>query len=321
MNKITKEVKIALVAIVGLVVLFFGLQFLKGLNLFSDTNSYHIVFKNISGMGSNTAIYANGYKVGYVSNIEYDFSGKSSITVTAQLDKGMRLPKGTIAEIDKDLMGNMQVNLIMPEVVNGELEIGGTMEGRLYSGALDKASAMIPDIQRVVLKLDSILGAVNEIMQTPALRQSLNNVNSITTELNGAARDAHALVGSVSGAATGLLDGANNVVKKADNAMGYVENAAGNLSKVDVSGTMASVKTAIESADAAIAKLDSSMDDINKLTTALTDKNGTLGLLMNDNQLYTNLSNTAKSADSLLIDLKSHPKRYVHFSIFGKKDK
>lgn len=321
MKGFTKEVKIALTAILAIVVLFFGLQFLKGLNLFSDTYTYTMVFKNVDGLSTSTAIYANGVKVGNVGAIEYDYESGNSILVEAELNKKLRVPQGTEAEIDKDLMGNMQVKLIMPESRTKFMAPGDRMAGHIYSGALDKASEMVPDIQMMLPKLDSILMSVNNLLANPALQRSLENIEVVTANLEQTSREANALMEALGTSVPGLATKADGILGKADGAMANASKLTGNLAKVDVAPTIDLVNTTLASTKDAMEKLNKSMGDINKLTADLNNQRGSLGKLMNDPNLYNNLSNTARSADSLLTDLKSHPKRYVHFSIFGRKDK
>ena len=110
--KFTKEIKIALVSILGIVVLFFGMQFLKGLSLFGNDNSYYVAFVDATGLSQSAPVYANGYRVGVVKSLEYDYSPQGKITAVVGLDKQMRLPRGSRAELASDLLGNIKVNLV-----------------------------------------------------------------------------------------------------------------------------------------------------------------------------------------------------------------
>ncbi len=123
-----KEVKIALVAIVALVALFFGLNFLKGVSMFSANNEYYLAFKNIAGVAKNCPIYADGVVVGSVDNITYDYSHEKPTQIIALLRKKMVIPEGTMAEIKTDLMGNTQINLLLGKYSNPPLEPGGTIK-------------------------------------------------------------------------------------------------------------------------------------------------------------------------------------------------
>lgn len=300
MKYFTKEVKIAIVAIVGLVVLFLGMNFLKGLDLFSTDNRYYISFRDISGLSSSSPIYADGYKVGVVRGIVYDYSQSKDIIVEADINKDMRIPKGSSAEIVSDLMGNVKVNLLLASNPRERVNPGETIVGGINDGAMGQMKDLIPVVQDMLPKLDSILASVNLLLQDPAIANSLHNVETVTGNLTVSTRRLNTLLGTLNRRMPGLL-------AKADGVMDNAQVVTSNLSKVDVEGTMS--------------KVNATLDNVQAFTDQLNNNTGSLGLLMRDPNLYHNLNATVKSADSLLIDLKSHPKRYVHFSVFGRKDK
>ena len=300
MKYFTKEVKIAIVARVGLVVLFLGMNFLKGLELFSSDNRYYISFRDISGLSSSSPIYADGYKVGVVRGIVYDYTQSKDIIVEADINKDMRIPKGSSAEIVSDLMGNVKVNLLLASNPRERVTPGETIVGGINNGAMGQMKDLIPVVQDMLPKLDSILASVNLLLQDPAIANSLHNVETVTGNLTVSTRRLNTLLGTLNSRMPGLL-------AKADGVMDNAQVVTSNLSKVDVEGTMS--------------KVNATLDNVQAFTDQLNNNNGSLGLLMRDPNLYYNLNATVKSADSLLIDLKSHPKRYVHFSVFGRKDK
>ena len=300
MKYFTKEVKIAIVAIVGLVVLFLGMNFLKGLELFSSDNRYYISVRDISGLSSSSPIYADGYKVGVVRGIVYDYTQSKDIIVEADINKDMRIPKGSSAEIVSDLMGNVKVNLLLASNPRERVNPGETIVGGINNGAMGQMKDLIPVVQDMLPKLDSILASVNLLLQDPAIANSLHNVETVTGNLTVSTRRLNTLLGTLNSRMPGLL-------AKADGVMDNAQVVTSNLSKVDVEGTMS--------------KVNATLDNVQAFTDQLNNNNGSLGLLMRDPNLYYNLNATVKSADSLLIDLKSHPKRYVHFSVFGRKDK
>ena len=300
MKYFTKEVKIAIVAIVCLVVLFLGMNFLKGLELFSSDNRYYISFRDISGLSSSCPIYADGYKVGVVRGIVYDYTQSKDIIVEADINKDMRIPKGSSAEIVSDLMGNVKVNLLLASNPRERVNPGETIVGGINDGAMGQMKDLIPVVQDMLPKLDSILASVNLLLQDPAIANSLHNVETVTGNLTVSTRRLNTLLGTLNSRMPGLL-------AKADGVMDNAQVVTSNLSKVDVEGTMS--------------KVNATLDNVQAFTDQLNNNNGSLGLLMRDPNLYYNLNATVKSADSLLIDLKSHPKRYVHFSVFGRKDK
>ncbi len=298
--KLTKEIKIALVAIVGILVMYFGINFLKGMNLFSTNNAYYMTFDDIQGLGASTPIYADGYKVGTVDGLEYDYKENGPIKVKVDINKDLRIPQGSKAEIVKDLMGNLQVNLLLANNPRERVEPGGVIPGAVNGGMMDKAANLIPVVEKMLPKLDSILTSVNALLADPALAASLHNVETITSNLTVSTRELNTLMAGLNKQVPGMIGKANGVL---DN----TNRLTANLASLDVQGTLNKVNQTLESA--------------HQFTEKLNSNQGSLGLLMNDTKLYDNLTSTIGHADSLVIDLKAHPKRYVHFSVFGRKDK
>ena len=298
--KLTKEIKIALVAIVGILIMYFGINFLKGMNLFSTNNAYYMTFDDIQGLGASTPIYADGYKVGTVDGMEYDYKENGPIKVKVDIIKDLRIPQGSKAEIVKDLMGNLQVNLLLANNPRERVEPGGVIPGAVNGGMMDKAANLIPVVEKMLPKLDSILTSVNALLADPALAASLHNVETITSNLTVSTRELNTLM-------AGLNKQVPGMVRKANGVLDNTNRLTANLASLDVQGTLNRVNQTLESA--------------HQFTEKLNSNQGSLGLLMNDTKLYDNLTSTMSHADSLVIDLKAHPKRYVHFSVFGRKDK
>ena len=298
--KLTNEIKIALVAIVGILVLFFGLNFLKGMSLFSTDATYYVAFKDISGLSSSNPIYADGYKVGVVKSIQYNYAKKGDVLVQIDINPDLRIPKGSSAEIESDLMGNVKMNLLLANNPRERVNSGDTIIGSKNSGMLGNVAKLLPTVQQMLPKLDSILSSVNTLLADPALAHSLHNIEGITANLNTTSQQLNTLVAGVNRQVPGLL-------RRADGVMVNANTFTGNLAQVDIAGTMAQVNQTIV--------------QLNAFSQQLNSKEGSLGLLMHDPALYNNLNKTMVSVDSLLINVRQHPKRYVHFSLFGRKDK
>lgn len=300
MKYFTKEVKIALVAIAGVVVLFFGMNFLKGLNIFSSEDNYYVQFSDITGLSSSSPVYADGFKVGVVKDIIYDYTHTEGSKVLIGVDKQLRIPQGSSAEIVSDMLGNVKVNLLLANNPREKVAPGGLIKGLINDGAMGKLQDMVPAVEKMLPKLDSIMTSLNAILADPAIRQSLHNVQTITDNLTTSTAQLNTLMAGLNKNVPGMMAKANNVL---DN----TETLTANLAAVDVASTMRQV--------------DQTIANVQQLTAKLNSKEGSLGLLMNDKQLYDNLNSTMRNADSLVIDLRQHPKRYVHFSVFGRKDK
>ena len=300
MKFFTKEVKIALTAIVGIVVLFYGLQFLKGLNVFSTDITYYVAFDDVSGLSPSSPVYANGYRVGVVKSLNYDYNPQGKIVAELDLNKNMRVPRGSHAELASDLLGNIKINLVLSEDPINMIGHGDTIPGEMEMGVMTKVSKMLPAIEHMMPKLDSIITSLNTLLADPALRNTLHNVEGMTGNLNATSAELKSLSASLNREVPDMMNKANGVL---DN----TQQLTGNLAAIDVEGMAA--------------KVNQTLANVEQMTQKLNSNEGTLGLLMRDATLYNNLSSTAASADSLLIDFKAHPKRYVHFSVFGKKDK
>lgn len=300
MKVFTKEVKIAIVAIVGVVILFFGMNFLKGLNLFSSTNDYFIEFDDISGLSSSSPIYADGYQVGTVKSVVFDYSNANPPKVVVGIDKDMRIPEGSSAEIVSDLMGNVKVNLLLSNNMRQRVMPGQTIKGDTNGGTMAKVSAMLPAVEAMLPKLDSILASVNALLADPALANSLHNVETISQNLTTSSAQLNKLMATLNGGVPTMMTKANRVLDNAD-------ALTANLASLDLESTKQQV--------------DNTIASVQQLTGKLNSNEGSLGLLMNDASLYNNLNTAMRSADSLLVNLRQHPKRYVHFSLFGRKDK
>ena len=299
--KLSKEIRIALVAILGIVIMYFGMNFLKGISLLSDDEVYYITFKDVNGLSASSPIFANGYQVGVVRGIDYDFANNSEIVVTFTVDDDLRIPKGSTAEIISDMMGKVKMNLLIAEDVSqGVVNPGDTIVGSTDAGIVGKVASIVPEVEKMLPKLDSILISVNALLSDPNITKSMSNVQQITKDLTTSTRELNTLMANLNKNVPGLMDRANGVL---DNTTRLTDN----LASVDIDATMS--------------KVNQTLTNVQTLTEKLNNKQGTLGLLMNDPSLYNKLTKTVQSADTLLNNLRAHPKRYVHFSIFGKKEK
>lgn len=308
MKFFTKEVKIALTAIVAAALLFFIINFFKGINLFSPTNHYVVRFDNVAGLTVSAPVYANGYPVGTVRSISYDYASRDRVMVDVELDDEMRIPAGTRAELASQMLGGVTMSLILGPNPADVLSPGDTVEGGVHQGAIEKLEAMMPVIETMVPKIDSILTNINRLTGDPALAATLQNAAALTADLRTTTRQLNILMENDVPQLTAHLNqiGAN------------VETLSGNLAQVDVKGTVDNVNATLRDAQGFVQTMNSLTQNLDSKMRA--DDNS-LGLLLSDRQLYDNLNSTVRSADSLLIDLRQHPKRYVHFSLFGRKDK
>ena len=308
MKIFTREVKIALSAIVAIVLIYLLINFMKGVNVFKSSNTYYVRFDNIAGLAVSNAVYANGYPVGIVRGIQYDYGNHERVVVAIELDKEMHMPRGTKAELVTSLMGGVTMSLILGPNPTDNLTQDDTISGGLHEGAVEKVEALMPTIMDMLPKLDSIVTNMARLSADPALAQTLRNTAEITNNLRRTSAKLDAMVGR------DLPQMMQNLNKTSSN----VERLSNNLAAINLQETMNEVNASLAEVKRFSANINAMTNDLN---SKLNSRDNTFGLLLNDRKLYDNLNHTVSSADSLLINVKAHPKRYVHFSIFGKKDK
>ena len=308
MKIFNREVKIALTAIVAIVLVYLLINFMKGINVFKSSNTYYVRFDNIAGLAVSNAVYANGYPVGIVRGIQYDYGNHERVVVAIELDKEMHMPRGTKAELVTSLMGGVTMSLMLGPNPTDNLAQGDTISGGLHEGAVEKVEALMPTIMDMLPKLDSIVTNVARLSADPALAQTLRNTAEITNNLRRTSAKLDAMVGR----------DLPQMMQHLNNTSRNVERLSNNLAAINLQETMNEVNASLAEVKQFSANINAMTYDLN---SKLNSRDNTFGLLLNDRKLYDNLNHAVSSADSLLINVKAHPKRYVHFSIFGKKDK
>lgn len=301
-NSNTKRVvKVGIVAVVGLFLLYFGLNFLKGIDIFSSVNKYYGTYEEIGGLVPSSPVYIKGYKVGQVEEVKYDFTQTPAFTVCVAVSADIQLPKGTEMQLfDDGLMGGKAVQLTLPTTaLKGEIFQDKDTLPTVVSGGLMTllTGDMLPKITSAVSHIDSLSASLNNLLNGEEITSVLHSLKETTDDLAQSSEQLKTLMNTK---VPSLVENVDVVVRD-------LRTVSTNLATTDLAKTFNAV--------------DSVASNLQTLSAQLNDPEGTLGLLLNDKQLYFNLSNTAASADQLLIDLKANPKRYVHFSLFGKKEK
>ena len=299
MKSMSREIRIACAAIAGILVLYFGMNFLKGKRVLSTDSTYYVKFSNISGLSASNPVFANGFQVGVVNSVIYDYHHNGDVVVQLSANPSLRIPRNSTAEIESDMMGNVKMNLVMNHSEQEFLQPGDTLTGSVNAGMMGKVAEMVPAIERVLPKLDSIMASLNALLADPAVAQTLHNARDVSEQLTTTTAQLNVLLGNVNHRLPGMMD-------KMDATLANAQQISGQLTGADFTATFA--------------KVDPPLDKVTHFTQQLSNPNGTLGLLLSDPSMYHNLNQTLLSTDSLLVNLRQHPKRYVHFSLFGRKD-
>ena len=292
----TRELWVGLLGILALLIIYLLINFFKGVNVLKEGKRFYVKFDNIGEIVNTSPIYLNGYKVGYVSNIIYDFNSTDGVFVEINVDKRLNIPQGSYAEVNNKMLGSSTISLRLGKG-NKFVTPGDTINGYLNGGAMQEAGNMLPQINAMIPKVDSILVSLNNILGNPSINRSVNNVEQLTHEL---------------GKTTAML---NSLLKN------EIPEATEKLIKIE--DNMLAVSSQLSEVDykRMFATLEESATNLKQITEALSNGEGTAGMLLKDSTLYNNLNSTCAAATALLEDLKEHPKRYVHFSIFGRKEK
>ena len=297
MKYITKEVRIGIAGIVALCVLIYGINWLKGIHMFQPSSYFYAKFENVNGLTKSSPVFADGVRVGIIRDIYYYYAKPGNVIVEVELDTELRIPKGSTAELVSELMGGVRMNILLANNPREKYAVGDTIPGTMNNGMMESAAKLIPKVEEMLPKLDSILISLNNILGDKSIPATLHSIEKTTANLAVVSSQVKGLMSNDIPQLTSKLNtiGDNFVV------------ISGNLKEIDYAATFK--------------KIDETLANVKILTEKLNSKDNTIGLLFNDPTLYNNLNATTENAASLLEDLKEHPKRYVHFSLFGKKDK
>ena len=295
--KIRKEITISICVILSLCILFLGIDFLKGVNVFKPSNYYTASYTNVNGLAVSAPVTINGYKIGLVRSIEYLYDNPGHVGVEFSLDKELKLPVGSKAVIVCDMLGTATVQLILTD--NKEFHnVGDEIIGETASGLMDNISNdLMPGVANIFPKIDSLLTSINKLVSDPALEASVKRLDAITANLQ---------------ATIVSLDKASRSLPKV---MTNIEGVTDNVNTI--TGNFAVLSEELKNApiDSTLMNIQQTTENLRLLTEELNNPNSSLGLLMNDPQLYNNLNNTVKSLDSLFIDIKKNPKRYINIKL------
>lgn len=291
--KYSREIKVAVLAAVALFLLYFGFNFLKGVNVFRPVQSYYGRFADVDGLVEQAAVYIRGYKVGQVDEITYDFSKDSAFLISISVNDDIALPSGTRMAIGQNgLMGGTAIFLLLPQENGPILAEGSFLPTSLIPSVMDEVqSGLLARINTAVEDIDSLVLAVSSQLQGDRIASILTSVDSITYSLTSVSAD---LVTVTSDVRTFTSHSLPSISERAD--------------------------TLLSSAGRIAYKVDTLADHVNGIVSAVDAGEGTLGALVRNPELYRSLDSTLVSIDSLITDIKAHPKRYINVTIFGRKD-
>ncbi|MCB0516530.1 MAG: MlaD family protein [Chitinophagales bacterium] len=323
--QLSNELKVGLLSILALVIFYYGYNYLKGRNVLSSQNDFVVVYDRIDGLLGGNNILLNGYRIGLVESIDMLTDGSGKIVVHYSIDKEIPIPKGSVAQIvDDGLMGDKAVYLLISNSKelhqNGDTLIG-EVQASLANSFKEEIMPLKDNINALVLSLDSTTKSLNKIVGSgeieanlAALKKTLHSFDATAQSVNGLVNAQEAHIAGILRNVESLTQSLENNRSRIDAIMQNSETASRKLASLDYDKSVANLNQTLASTNTTIVELQKSLRQLN-------EGDGSMSLLLKNPDLYNNLTQTTESIDQLLTDMRLNPKRYVHFSLFGRKEK
>lgn len=302
------EIKVGLVGLGILILLFFGIKFLKGIDIFNKEVSYHVLYKDVSGMHESNYIYLNGMKVGYIKDIKAMDNRAENFLVTISISSKVNLTKDSkIVLFNADMLGSKALRL---ELGHGELlHKGDTITGEIEVGMLDKLGTAITPMAE---NLDSILSATKSILNQQNrdnIQRTLANLESTSRKLNDISQQFDGLIDSEKNKIKNIIANTESITTNLKDNNERLSNIISRIDQITDTVAQANIGSTLSETSRTIERL-------NKVLGIIENGKGNLGLLINDEGLYRNLNESARKLDALIEDIKANPKKYVKISVF-----
>ena len=318
--KISNETKVGALTAIAITLMILGYSFLKGRSLFKTGNYIYAKFNDVKGLQVSNSVFVNGFQIGNVIEIENTDANLTDILVAIKLNTNYNIPDNSVASIKDNPLGSPQMEI---KLGNSKvfLKKGATIPSEnslgMFSALTNQLTPTTDQLKATLKELESTLKNINSIFDPKSksnLQDAIANINKTTLMLAESTTSLNKMLEKQNGSIAKSMDNVNSITanlakqnEKIDATLSNIKTTTENLSQADLKGSVASFKKSIDNLNGVISKMNST--------------EGSLGLMMNDKNLYNNLNNSVRSANILLDDLRAHPKRYLNFSVFGKKDK
>ena len=291
--RISKTTKIGALTLIALFLLYFGLNYLKGFNVFKRANVYYAAFPEVKNVNIASPVLVNGYKVGVVKSLSFDYKNGRSIVVGIDLESEYRMPKGSHLAIHQTALSGAELRIIQGDPRDGYLNPGDTIRSETPDDIMSVTSnKIVPSVVNMMPKVDSVIVGLANMVNNPNLAVMMENMAATAQRLNRLTASLDKSIGTLLPAV-----------------MAYTRTITDNVAML--SEELKQLKL-----EALMAELQATSENLRSFSDQIRNSNGSLGMLLNDKSLYMRLDSMASSADALLRDLKANPKRYVHFSVF-----
>ena len=300
-----KEVKIAVIVTLIIFIFFWGYNFLKGRNIFSAYNYYSAIFEKVDDLQKSNAVTINGFTVGVVSDIRFESEKLDRLIVEIGVESAYKIPDNSVMMIASDLLGGKSIMLIMGDsrimAENGSV-LRDSIASGIFETISDKLMPIADNADKLIVSIDSLL----KILHNTLDEDLQNNIQSIVANMEQ-------LVASERRKIAAILSNFESVSANLKNSNEDISNLIANLTGFSETLSESDVKNTVDNANRSLTQL-------NNLLNGINEGQGTIGKFAKDDSLYIYLQQSSNSLDKLLIDLRENPKRYVHFSLFGRKN-
>ncbi len=293
-NNYSRNFIIGVAFLISLALFYFGVNFLKGVNVLKKQNTYVVLFEDVAGLYNSSPIYVNGFQVGLVSGMSMYSTNPIKFAVNINLEGDYRIPKGSIIEFSSDLLGSSAANIIVEKNSNEYYVPGDTLIGRGEADMMQSVSRLLPRADSLLVHLDSVVLGVDKLMNSPLWAESLSGIGATVKELNESSKGLTKLMVSLNKDVPGIT---NNVYEISND----LKDITSNLNSFDIEKLLNSVDVAIS--------------NIEELSAKINNDDSSLGKLINENHLHDSLTNTLSSVSSLLDDIRANPQKYLSVKV------
>tara|TARA_B110000003_G_scaffold204081_1_gene202782 strand:- start:1532 stop:2491 length:960 start_codon:yes stop_codon:yes gene_type:complete len=305
-----KELKIGLLAVVAIIFLVFGVNYLKGINILNDNRNFYAVYENIGGLQVGSPVMVNGYKVGLVSNVDLLIENNQQLLVTISIEKEFSIPSNTVCKIvNQDLMGTKGISLVLGDATNF-LSVGDTLNGGIEGTLQDDVNAQILPLknkaEQLIGSMDSVMMIVTAVLNKDtreSLRNSLQSLDKTFSLMSETMIKVDSMVAVNDERITKVISNLASITSNLESSNGEIKNILTNFSTLSDSLAKADIATALK--------------NVSDITAKINNGEGSIGLLLKDDKIYANFEKSTRELAELLEDIKRHPSRYVNFSIIG----
>lgn len=290
MKNWSKNVKIGAAFLISLVMIYFGINFLKGVNIFKKQNTYISVFDNVTNLNISSPILVNGYQVGLINSISMMDDDSLSLAVQIRLDKGFKVKKGSKLEFSTDFLGSSSVNLLMNPYTTEYLSPGDTIEGTREVGLMDGVAKVIPKTDSIMSRIDSVSIALQTIATDTAWLTAIESMSRTMKQLESSSNSLTKVMATLEKDMPTIGD---NLAEITTN----LKKVTDDIAQLDINNSFNA--------------LDTTLVNLKQLSENLTSKDNSLGKLTNDTQLHDSITSTVNSATQLLNDIRENPEKYL----------